>query len=118
MLTPLYEYEMKHCSSVAHCPLPGGGVSGSIPGWSGCGALAKASVGPNGSVAAARSGAADALFFSKISRPDIANKYMSTIVKMKTVVSLFIFTKIEDSTISRSGLWITPKRWNAKKSGE
>ena len=51
-----------------------------------------------------------ALFVSKISKPEIAKKYMTIIVNMKTVVSRRIFMRTEDNTIARSGLWITPKR--------
>ena len=43
---------------------------------------------------------------------------MTIIVNMKTVVSRRIFTMIEDSTIARSGLWITPKRWNETARAE
>ena len=61
---------------------------------------------------------AAALFVSKMSKPEIAKKYMTIIVNMKTVVSRRMFMRTEDSTIARSGLWITPKRKNEKNSGE
>ena len=107
---------MKHCISVAHCPFPGGG--GGTKGSSPSSPLSKTSVAVLPTAVpdapffflAAPDPAVAALFVSKMSKPEIAKKYMTMIVNMKTVVSRRMFMRTEDSTIARSGLWITPKR--------